>query len=517
MPSALRDHPVMPKLGFALLGLVGLSACSDRALSPMPRGGPTRSTADAVWTAGPSMSGARYDASGVTGPDGRIYVFGGRNFSAPITAEVFDPASEAWSTFADPGSFVRGVAGVGGDGRIYLIGNQSSGGVVYDASSQSFLSIAPMSTSRYAPSGATGADGRIYVFGGVTSSVPAAATSSGEVYDPATGAWSFTAPAPTPRFFAAAARAADGRIFVFGGSDLSTQLTTVEAYDPNTDSWATAAPMPLAWYAPAAVTATDGRIYVFGGVLPGAGPTTDVLVYDPTSNAWSAGPPLCTPRFSPVGVRGADGAIYAIGGADIAGAPMSSIEVLRNSGTSCALPPPNHPPTAVAGGPYSGTAGSPITFNAAGSSDPEGSALVFDWDFGDGATAANAGPSPSHTYSSAGSYTVTVTVHDDHAESDHASAPVSVVAPPPPAPTIETLAAKVQDLFASGAISSQTAGQLQASLNAAAASIASGNINAARGQIGAFINKAHAGIKTGKIGAADGAALIAFAQSINLS
>ncbi len=43
----------------------------------------------------------------------------------------------------------------------------------------------------------------------------------------------------------------------------------------------------------------------------------------------------------------------------------------------------NHPPQAVAGGPYVGDEGSPIVFDVTGSSDPDGGALQYRWDFND--------------------------------------------------------------------------------------------------------------------------------------
>jgi aqualysin 1 len=70
----------------------------------------------------------------------------------------------------------------------------------------------------------------------------------------------------------------------------------------------------------------------------------------------------------------------------------------------------NAAPVAVTGGPYGGSEGSPVAFDASGSSDADGDALTFSWTFGDGGTAT--GPTPSHTYVDNGAYTVTLSVAD---------------------------------------------------------------------------------------------------------
>ena len=80
----------------------------------------------------------------------------------------------------------------------------------------------------------------------------------------------------------------------------------------------------------------------------------------------------------------------------------------------------NRAPHADPRGPYSGVAGVPVTFDGSASADPDGDALTYAWQFGDGATAT--GPVAQHAYAATGSYEVALTVGDGVASDAAATA-----------------------------------------------------------------------------------------------
>ena len=79
----------------------------------------------------------------------------------------------------------------------------------------------------------------------------------------------------------------------------------------------------------------------------------------------------------------------------------------------------NQPPVANPGGPYNGIAGVAVQFNGSASSDPDGSIVSYNWDFGNGTTGT--GATPTTIYTEAGTFNVTLTVTDDVGETNSVS------------------------------------------------------------------------------------------------
>lgn len=82
------------------------------------------------------------------------------------------------------------------------------------------------------------------------------------------------------------------------------------------------------------------------------------------------------------------------------------------------------PPVAVTAPTYAGLEFADIQFDASASSDPDGDAITYAWDFGDGIQGS--GATPKHRYNDDGTYTATLTVTDVHGVTSTATTTVTV-------------------------------------------------------------------------------------------
>jgi hypothetical protein len=139
---------------------------------------------------------------------------------------------------------------------------------------------------------------------------------------------------------------------------------------------------------PDVVTVGSGFI----SVLPGIGDGT----FDPYIT------------FGGIGADPAIGDLNGDGRPDVVGVdPVDDVVTLfLNEGAAAR----NRAPVSHPGGPYAGVARIPLELDGSGSSDPDGDALRYAWDFGDGKTGS--GAKPQHTYDAAGDYRVKLTVSD---------------------------------------------------------------------------------------------------------
>ncbi|RLL54055.1 HYR domain-containing protein [Mariprofundus sp. EBB-1] len=158
--------------------------------------------------------------------------------------------------------------------------------------------------------------GKIYVVGG-SDPVTGLSTNSLGIYNSATDTWASGLPMPSKRLRTVTG-VIDGKLYVAGG--LSNNITfmqrdSLEIYDPATDIWTTGTPMPAARDT-AMGGVIGGKMYVVGG-SSGCCPSTahaDLFVYDPATNTWATKAPMAAgTRFSG-GAGVVNGKLYVAGG-----------------------------------------------------------------------------------------------------------------------------------------------------------------------------------------------------------
>lgn len=302
------------------------------AMAPLLALSATAATAQGVWVTIPPMPTAR---AGVTGaaadcPEGLrgtcVYSVGGANNGV---LEAYSPSSGTWATlprmktprFGQSSTTAPCPDGVEGD-CVYAIGGLFGGSgpqttaEAYSTETNAWLTVRSMPTARVNTAAATAPcpDGLglrgtcVYVFGG-TDGVTTLTTV--EAYSPATNTWATLTPLQTARAaHAGAAAPCPGDlglkgtcVYAIGGGNTTTpDLASAEVYSPVLNAWQHLPDMPTARSdAPGAAKApcpegmSDGCVYVLGGLKGATGLTTNEA-YSPVTNAWVTLPSMPTPH-----------------------------------------------------------------------------------------------------------------------------------------------------------------------------------------------------------------------------
>jgi N-acetylneuraminic acid mutarotase len=178
------------------------------------------------------------------------------------------------------------------DGRVFVAGGRDADGEpmasaeIYDPASGQWTMSAPMSIGRIGHSMSILKDGRVLVVGG-TSRGPSGASggqtirpdASAEIFDPKTNTWKATGAMRTARFEQTATALPDGKVLIAGGQGPAeggklAALSSAELYDPAADGFVSTTNLGEARTNHAAVLLNDGSsVLVVGG---NGGPNADV-------------------------------------------------------------------------------------------------------------------------------------------------------------------------------------------------------------------------------------------------
>jgi hypothetical protein len=322
---------------FALAVTFGVNAqnatCDNKnhyILDTPPVTTPIATDAATTWIATGNLNVARYFHTATLLPDGRVLVAGGYGPAAPDSAELYDPVSGKWIV---TGSLVKPrvmhTATLLPNGKVLVVGGDTSPAPpdfgrgntaeLYDPATEAWTLTGSMATTRSWHAATLLQDGRVLVVGGFNSEN----VKTAELYDPATGMWMPTGDLNVARYGHTATLLSDGSVLIAKGSndgDLASTLSSAELYDPTSGTWNLIDdPTRYASVFHTATLLSNGKVLFTGGYPGNEGqgnPTTLTLseFFDPVSGTWEIVGNLNQARDGHTATLLPDGEILITGG-----------------------------------------------------------------------------------------------------------------------------------------------------------------------------------------------------------
>jgi hypothetical protein len=273
-----------------------------------------------IWITTDPMNTARSGHSATLLSNGKVLVAGGSGTSGDLAlAELYDPATGRWS-FTDPMITARSnhAATLLASGKVLVAGGQGGAlAELYDPATGTWTATGSLRTARSLHTATLLPNGKILVAGGCPANSGCSShVLQAELYDPATGIWSFTGLMVTGRDVHTATLLSNGKVLVTGGYGDTAQLASAELYDPATGEWTSTRSMSTARVVHAAVLLPNGKVLVAGRY-----DVATAELYDPTTGTWTSTGSMTTVRhhIQHVAVLLGTGQVLVVGGTDSSG------------------------------------------------------------------------------------------------------------------------------------------------------------------------------------------------------
>ncbi len=220
-----------------------------------------------AWTPTGSLNTARYFHTATLLRNGKVLAAAGARPGALNSAELFDPTTRTWST---TGELITGrfhhTATLLQDGRVLLAGGSTANTELYDPALGRFVATTPMRSYRAYHTSTLLPNGLVLIAGGLTT----VSLSACELYNPATGRWRATGALTQARDGHSAALLPNGKVLVAGGvyvppGGTVLNLRSAEVYDPATGTWTLTAPLHVARDSDTAILLLNQKVLVAGG------------------------------------------------------------------------------------------------------------------------------------------------------------------------------------------------------------------------------------------------------------
>jgi hypothetical protein len=281
------------------------------------------------------MAAARQSHAATALPDGKVLVSGGFAVHPLATAELYDPATGAFSATGDLfAARQHHTATLLPNGKVLVAGGEggTGGGLplataeLYDPATGLFSAAGAMTAARTLHTATLLSDGKVLVAGGLGSHAAASVLAGAEIYDPATNRFTAAAhPMAAARYAHAAVLLPGGKVLVAGGYGAGGgALDGAELFDPAAGAFTATGPMTAARYSHSATLLPGGEVLVAGGY--GAGFLASAELYDPAAGAFAATHALGASRYAHAATALAGGQVLLVGGLGPSG-PLAGAEL----------------------------------------------------------------------------------------------------------------------------------------------------------------------------------------------
>jgi Kelch motif len=267
--------------------------------------------------------------------DGKILVTGGDTGSGPTdTAEVFDPATNAFTPTAGPMAVARQghLARLLASGEVVIMGGRGAAGALASAelwspATGTFSSLGNLTAAREGFTANLLGSGRHLLAGGASSS--SSEVFSGSIFTFTRG----PTPARARAFHSAASLAGGGvvRVYLTGGTDLAGALVpSTEFYDDGAASFTVGPDLLEPRADHASMLVGQDKVLVLGG-RNASGALRSLETVDFAAKTRAPAGELAEARSAFLLEVLSDGRLLLVGGLSSAGAPLASTEILEPS------------------------------------------------------------------------------------------------------------------------------------------------------------------------------------------
>jgi hypothetical protein len=259
--------------------------------------------------------------------NGMVLLVGGfdANSGTVSSAEIYNPATGTFSLTGSPITprggqsatlLNNGMVLIAGGGSMSIIASAE----LYNPATGTFTPTGSLNTARWVHSATLLNNGTVLIAGGFSDNRDTFVIGSAEIYDPASGGFSFTGPLVTPRGGHTANLLNNGTVLIAGGNTANTVVTgRAEIFNPATGTFLATGNLATPRTAHSSTLLNDGTVLIAGGGLFVASPLMAVAIssneiYNPTSGTFGSAASLNTARLAHTATLLSNGSVLATGG-----------------------------------------------------------------------------------------------------------------------------------------------------------------------------------------------------------